>query len=58
MRAQAALLKQEIEAKLANRIPAALSPIVQQASRLHPIGNDRLYTLLSGAVCRSVPSAS
>ncbi len=50
MRAQAALLKREIEAKLANRIPAALSPIAQQAPRLHPIGNARLDSLLGGGI--------
>ena len=50
MRAQAALLKREIEAKLANRIPAALSPIAQQAPRLHPIGNARLDSLLGGGL--------
>ena len=50
MRAQAALLKREIEAKLANRIPAALSPIAQQAPRLHPIGNARLDNLLGGGL--------
>ena len=50
MQASAALLKQEIEAKLANRIPAALSPIAQQAPRLHPLGNARLDTLLGGGL--------
>jgi len=50
MHGQAALLKREIEAKLANRIPAALSPIAQQASRLHPIGNARLDNLLGGGL--------
>lgn len=48
MHGQAALLKREIEAKLANRIPAALSPIAQQAPRLHPIGNARLDSILGG----------
>ncbi len=48
MQSQAALLKREIEAKLANRIPAALSPTAQQAPRLHPIGNTRLDSLLGG----------
>ena len=42
MQGRVALLKQEIEAKLANRVPAALSPLAQQVPRLHPIGNDRL----------------
>ncbi len=50
MQNQAALLKREIEAKLANRIPAALSPIAQQAPRLHPIGNTRLDNLLGGGL--------
>jgi len=50
MHGQAALLKREIEAKLANRIPAALSPIAQQAPRLHPIGNVRLDGLLGGGL--------
>ncbi len=50
MRAQAALLKREIEAKLADRIPAALSPVAQQAPRLHPIGNAQLDTLLGGGL--------
>ncbi len=48
MHRQAALLKREIEAKLANRIPAALSPLAQQAPRLHPIGNAQLDNLLGG----------
>ncbi len=43
-------LRREIEAKLANRIPAALSPIAQQAPRLHPIGNARLNNLLGGGL--------
>lgn len=50
MRAEAALLKREIEAKLASRIPAALSPIAQQAPRLHPIGNVQLNSLLGGGL--------
>lgn len=50
MRAQAAVLKREIEAKLASRIPAALSPMAQQAPRLHPIGNTRLDALLGGGL--------
>ena len=50
MQASAALLKREIEAKLANRIPAALSPVAQQAPRLHPLGNARLDTLLGGGL--------
>ena len=50
MQGRAALLKQEIEAKLAHRVPAALSPLAQQAPRLHPIGNDRLDGLLGGGL--------
>ncbi len=50
MQSQAALLKREIEAKLANRIPAALSPVVQQVPRLHPIGNAPLDSLLGGGL--------
>ena len=50
MHGQAALLKRDIEAKLANRIPAALSPVSQQAPRLHPIGNTRLDNLLGGGL--------
>lgn len=50
MQAQAALLKREIEARLAERIPAALSPMAQQAPRLHPTGNARIDTLLGGGL--------
>jgi recombination protein RecA len=50
MRAQAALLKRDIEAKLAHRIPAALSPIAQQAPRLHPIGIPQLDNSLGGGL--------
>ncbi len=50
MHGQAALLRREIEAKLANRIPAALSPIAQQAPRLHPLGNTRIDSLLGGGL--------
>jgi len=50
MRTQAALLKQEIEAKLAHRIPAALSPIAQQAPRLQPIGIRQLDNSLGGGL--------
>lgn len=50
MQAQAVLLKRDIETKLANRIPAALSPVPQQAPRLHPIGNARLDGLLGGGL--------
>ncbi len=50
MQGQAAVLKREIEAKLANRIPAALSPIAQQAPRLHPIGNAQVDGMLDGGL--------
>ncbi len=50
MQAQTALLKREIEAKLANRIPAALSPLAQQAPRLHSLGNSRLDAMLGGGL--------
>lgn len=45
---QAATLRREIEAQLANRIPAALTPVPLQAPRLHPIGNARVDALLGG----------
>ncbi len=50
MRTQTAILKREIEAKLANRVPAALSPLAQQAPRLHPTGNVHLDSLLGGGL--------
>ena len=50
MQGQAALLKREIEAKLAHRIPAALSPIAQQAPQLHSVGNAQLDKLLGGGL--------
>ncbi len=50
MQAQAAALKREIEAKLAQRIPAALSPLALQAPRLYPIGNAPLDSLLGGGL--------
>ena len=50
MQGKAALLKREIEAKLAGRIPAALSPLAQQAPRLYLIGNARLDSLLGGGL--------
>ncbi len=56
MQRPAAVLKREIEAKLANRIPAALSPIALEMPRLHPIGNASLDFLL-GAACRLALSA-
>lgn len=50
MRGQTVLLKREIEAKLAHRIPAALSPLAQQAPRLHPLGIPQLNDLLGGGL--------
>ena len=50
MNAKAAVLRQEIEAKLVHRIPGALSPIVQQAPRLQSTGNARLDALLNGGL--------
>jgi recombination protein RecA len=44
----AAVLKKEIEAKLAARIPAALSPVAQSFPRLHPSGNPVLDKFLDG----------
>ena len=44
----AAVLKREIEARLADRVPAALSPTVQTAPRLQPTGNTALDALLGG----------
>ncbi len=50
MQAQAARLRHEIETRLADRIPAALSPMAQQSPRLHPTGNARIDTLLGGGL--------
>ena len=50
MSAQAAVLRRDIKAKLAHRIPGALSPIAQQALRLHPTGIARLDALLNGGL--------
>lgn len=44
------MLKREIEAKLAHRIPAALSPVPQQAARLQPVGIANLDRLLGGGL--------
>ena len=44
----AAVLKREIELKLADRVPAALAPMVPSAPRLQPTGNAALDTLLGG----------
>ena len=48
MGVSAAVLKREIELKLADRVPAALSPLVQAAPRLHKSGNPALDALLGG----------
>ena len=48
MGASAAVLKREIEAKLAHRVPAALSAMVQPAPRLHATINEALDALLGG----------
>ena len=47
---QAAVLRREIEAKLAHRIPAALSPVPQQSARLQPVGIASLDHLLGGGL--------
>jgi recombination protein RecA len=47
---QSAVLKREIEAKLASRIPAALSPQAQQAPRLLSTGIPEIDALLSGGL--------
>ncbi len=45
-----AALKREIEAKLANRIPSALSPMPQSTARLVTCGNGALDALLEGGL--------
>lgn len=50
MSGQAAVIRREIEARLAHRVPGALSPLVQQAPRLHSTGNVRLDALLEGGL--------
>jgi recombination protein RecA len=47
---QSAMLKREIEAKLASRIPAALSPQTQQAPRLMASGVPEVDALLGGGL--------
>jgi recombination protein RecA len=47
---QSAMLKREIEAKLASRIPAALSPPPQQAPRLLASGVPEIDLLLGGGL--------
>lgn len=46
----AALLKQQIEAQLAQRIPAALSPMARQQVELQPLRDPQLTALLGGGV--------
>ena len=46
----AAALKLEIEAKLANRIPGALSPLVREAARLQRTGIAAVDALLGGGL--------
>lgn len=48
MLTQAAVLKREIEAQLADRVASALSPMAQQAPRLLPVGNRAIDRLLGG----------
>ena len=48
IRFSAGAVKREIEAKLAKRIPAALSPITASSPRLHPSGTPELDRLLDG----------
>ena len=48
--AHSAALKQQIENKLASRIPSALSPAVQQEPRLLPIGIPAVEALLGGGL--------
>ena len=50
MQISAAVLRSEIEAKLSDRVPAALSSLAQQTSRLHRIGNQRIDGLLGGGL--------
>ena len=47
---QSAVLKREIEAKLASRIPAALSPQPQPAPRLMATGVPEIDGLLGGGL--------
>jgi recombination protein RecA len=47
---QSAVLKREIEAKLASRIPAALSPQALQAPRLMQSGVPEIDALLGGGI--------
>ena len=47
---QSAVLKREIEAKLASRIPAALSPQALQVPRLITSGVSEIDALLGGGL--------
>ena len=47
---RSAALRQQIESRLASRIPAALSPQAVQAPRLLPIGNESVNNLLGGGL--------
>lgn len=50
MQSRSAALRQEIESRLASRIPAALSPQAAQAPRLLPIRNEVVNALLGGGL--------
>lgn len=50
MQARTSALRQEIESRLASRIPAALSPQAVQAPRLLPFGNEAVNQLLGGGL--------
>jgi recombination protein RecA len=50
MQARTSALRQEIESRLASRIPAALSPQAVQAARLLPLGNEAVNQLLGGGL--------
>jgi recombination protein RecA len=50
MQARTSALRQEIESRLASRIPAALSPQAVQAPRLLPLGNEAVNQLLGGGL--------
>ncbi len=50
MQARTSALRQEIESRLASRIPAALSPQAVQAPRLLPLGAQAVNQLLGGGL--------
>ena len=63
MQSRTAALRQDIESRLASRIPAALSPQAVQAPRLLPLGNEAVNQLLGGGlpiggICEFTGSAS